>query len=247
MTAASDPQKKNQGISLGQAALMAGVGLLVVTITAPFAQFYVFPSLLAPGDAALTVQNLSESRGLLLAGIMAYLVNYTFDIIVAWALYVLLVPVNRSLSLLAFVVCLIYIAMALAGVLNYVEVFRLLGSPEARAALGSEQLNAQVYVLFNSYQYDWGFSLVVFGFVLLLRGYLVFFSRYVPSVFGVLLAIAGVGYVAYVLGLYIAPDVDLGFLVFTFLAEPLFMLWLLIKGWRIADSGDPDVSTSGAV
>ena len=72
---------------MGQAALVAGVGLLIVTITAPFAQFYVFPTLLAPGDVDQTAQNLAESRGLFLAGIMAYLVNDTFDIVVAWALY----------------------------------------------------------------------------------------------------------------------------------------------------------------
>jgi hypothetical protein len=235
----SYPPKQYEGLSLGQAALVAGLGLLVVTITAPFAQFYVFPGLLAPGDVAQTVQNLAENRGLFLAGIMAYLVNYTFDIIVAWALYVLLAPVNRSLSLLAFVVCLIYIAVALTAVMNYVEVFRLLGSPEIASALGSEQLNAQVYVLFNSYQYDWGFSLIIFGIVLLLRGFLVFRSHHIPSIFGVLLAIAGIGYIVYLLGLYIAPDVNLGFLAVTFLAEPVFMLWLLIKGWRIPDAGEP--------
>ncbi len=228
---------KTQGLSLKQAALVAGFGLLIVSITAPFAQFYVFPSLLVPGDAAQTVLNLMDNRGLFLTGIIAYLLNYTFDIVVAWALYILLVPVNRSLSLLTFVFCLIYIAMALTALLNYIEVFSLLGSPEAMAALGSEYLNAQVYVNFNSYQYDWGFSLIIFGIVLLLRGYLIVLSRNIPSALGVLLVMAGVGYIAYVLGLYIIPNVNLGFLTATFAGEPIFMLWLIIRGWRIPENG----------
>jgi hypothetical protein len=33
---------------------------------------------------------------------------------------------------------------------------------------------------------------------------------------------------------------SLGLLVVTIhLAEPVFMLWLLIKGWRIPDAGEP--------
>lgn len=73
------------------------------------------------------------------------------------------------MSLLAFAFCLIYTAMGLSGVLNHVEAFRLLDVPENAVALGTDHLHAQVYALLNAYQYDWGFALIVFGVVLLLR------------------------------------------------------------------------------
>lgn len=236
--AAQNESSKIPGPSLRQAALVAGIGLLIVSITAPFSQFYVFPSLSVPESAALTVQNLADNRGLFLVGIISYLLNYTFDIVVAWALYVLLAPVNRALSQLTFVFCLIYIAMALTALLNYIDAFRLLGSPEAKEALGSQFLEAQIYVLFNSYQYDWGFSLIIFGFVLLLRGYLVVLTDYIPSIQGYLLIVAGVGYIVYVLGLYVVPDANLGFLTVTFAAEPIFMIWLILKGRLIPENSN---------
>ena len=58
----------------------------------------------------------------------------------------------------------------------------------------------------------------------------VFPAEHVPSVFGVLLAVAGLAYVVTELGRLVAPDVSLDFLLVTGLAEPVFMVWLLVKG-----------------
>lgn len=221
------------GLPLGTAALLAGVGLLAMVLSAPFAQLYVFPQLLVPGDAAQTVANLTQNRELFLAGILAWLVNYSADVVVGWALYYFLAPANRSLSMLAFAFCLIYTAVALSGVFNYVEALRLLDSPEHAAALGTDALHAQVYLLLNAYPQDWGFALIVFGVVLLLRAYLVVRAAHVPSIFGVLLAVAGCAYIGVELGRYVAPDVNLDVLIITGVAEPIFMIWLLVKGRRL--------------
>ncbi len=221
------------GLPLGTAALLAGVGLLAMVLSAPFAQLYVFPQLLVPGDAAQTVANLTQNRELFLAGILAWLVNYSADVVVGWALYYFLAPANRALSMLAFAFCLIYTAVALSGVFNYVEALRLLDSPEHAAALGTDALHAQVYLLLNAYPQDWGFALIVFGVVLLLRAYLVVRAAHVPSIFGVLLAVAGCAYIGVELGRYVAPDVNLDVLIITGVAEPIFMIWLLVKGRRL--------------
>ena len=222
-----------QELPLGTAALVAGVGLLVMTVSAPFAQLFVFPELLVPGDAAQTASNLTQNRGLFLAGILAWLLNYSADILVGWALFYFLAPAGRAVSMLAFAFCLVYTAVALGGVLNYVEAFRLLDLPENAVALGTDRLHAQVYVLLNAYQHDWGFALLVFGVVLLLRAFLVVRAEHVPSILGVLLAIAGFGYIVTTLGRYVAPGVNLEFLILTGLAEPVFMIWLLVKGRRL--------------
>lgn len=229
----SNPGTAQQGLSLGTAALLAGIGLLLMVLAAPFAQLFVFPQLLVPGDAAQTASNLTQNRGLFLAGILTWLVNYAADVLVGWALFYFLAPASRPVSMLAFAFCLIYTAVALGGVFHYVEAFRLLDSPESAAALGTEGLHAQVYLLLNAYQYDWGFALVVFGVVLLLRAWLVVRAEHVPSVFGVLLAVAGFAYIVTELGRYVAPGVNLDFLVVAGLAEPVFMVWLLVKGRRL--------------
>ena len=157
----SNRHAAQHGLPLGMAALVAGVGLLLMVVSAPLAQLLVFPELLVPGDAAQTATNLTQNRGLFLAGILAWLVNYSADVLVGWALFYFLAPAGRAVSMLAFAFCLIYTAVALSGVFNYVEAFRLLDAPESAAALGAEHLHAQVYLLVNAYPYDWGFALVV--------------------------------------------------------------------------------------
>ena len=222
--------------TLGQAALIAGIGLLAVSIFSPFAQFYAFPSLFDPSDVARTVNNFSGRRDLFLAGIFAYLANYIVDIIVAWALYLFLKPVSKAISQLALLTCLTYVAMAFVAVFNYVEAYRLLVSPEVNTALTETQLNTQFYLLVSSYQFDWGFSLFVFGVVLLIRGYLVMCAPFVPTVYGILLAAGGFGYIVYLLGLYLTPSLDLRLLTLTFLCEPIFMVWLIFRGRGVVDS-----------
>ena len=221
------------GLPLGTAALVAGVGLLLMVVSAPFAQLFVFPELVVAGDAAQTVSNLTQHRGLFLTGILAWLLNYSADVLVGWALFYFLAPASRPVSMLAFAFCLIYTAVALGAVFNYVEAFRLLDSPESAAALGTEGLHAQVYLLVNAYPHDWGFALIVFGIVLLLRGWLVVRAEHVPSIFGVLLAVAGFAYIATELARLVAPGVNLDFLILAGLAEPVFMVWLLVNGRRL--------------
>jgi len=229
------PAQQDQGISLRQAALVAGFGLLVMIFTAPFAEFYVFSKLVTPGDIEATVQNIRANGGLLLAGIFAYLIVFIFDVIVAWALYVLLIPVNRSLSLLAAWFRLMYTAIALFGMLKLVTVYRLLHTPDYAAIFQPDQLHTQVRFLLKAFRYEWGIGLILFGVHLVLLGYLVFRSGYIPRILGILLVIAGLGWVVHELGPYLLPGADLGFLFITFTLEVVFMFWLLIRGWKIPE------------
>ena len=87
-------------ISLRKAAIVAGFGLLIMSILAPFANFYVFPSLIVPGDGATTANNIMANELLFRSGICSFIIVIILDVVVAWALYVLLKPVNKSLSLL---------------------------------------------------------------------------------------------------------------------------------------------------
>ena len=87
-------------ISQRKVALIAGLGLLVIALLAPFAHFGVLQALVVPADATATVNNIIASEGLFRAGIAAFLIVIMLDVVVAWALYVLLRPVNPTLALL---------------------------------------------------------------------------------------------------------------------------------------------------
>jgi hypothetical protein len=90
------------GMTLRQAALVAAFTSFAPLLLGgvPFAEFYVFAKLIVPGDTAETVRNILANRRLFLAGVFAHLLTFVADVILAWALYVLLAPVHRALSLL---------------------------------------------------------------------------------------------------------------------------------------------------
>lgn len=222
-------------MSLRKAALVAGFGLLVMVIAGPFTELFVFPKLVVPGNVAATVHNLEAGKALFLAGLLAYLVIFVCDVIVAWALYVLLAPVHRALSLLAAWFRVVYATISLVALLNLATVFRLLHAPGRGAELAAAQLHPQVDLLLRSFHYEWGMGLILFGGYLVLLGYLVYRSGYIPRILGVLLAIAGVGWLADSLSPYLYPNADLRLLMVTFLGEIVFMAWLLARGWKIEE------------
>lgn len=215
-----------------RAALVAGFAYLLNP--APYAE-YVYAKLVVPGNAEQTAQNISLHGGLFLASIFSYLISFIGDVVLAWSLYVLLARVNRPLSLLAAWFQVVYAAVALCGTLNLLTVFRLLNTPDYIKAFGLGPLHAQAYLLLNTFRYDWSMSLILFGIHLVLLGYLIFRSRYIPRIIGILLVVDGLVWVIYSVGPYLFPNMPLGFLTITFFGELIFMFWLLIKGWKLQE------------
>ena len=86
--------------SQSKAALIAGYGLLIMTIVFILADSFAFKNLIVPGDAATTASNIIANDKLFRIAICCFTIVAILDVIVAWALYILLKPVNKSLSLL---------------------------------------------------------------------------------------------------------------------------------------------------
>jgi len=222
-------------MTLRRAALIAGFSLLITVVAAPFAEFFVYRRLVIPGDIEQTVQNLLANDGRFLAGVFAYLITFIGDLLIAWALYVLLAPANRSLSLLTAWFRLAYTVIALVGLAKLFTVYRLLNTPDYLTAFGSAQLHAQLYLLLRAFRYDWYMGFVFFAIHLGLLGFLAYRCGYIPRILGVLLAINGLGYLIDCLRPYLYPGVDLGFIMILFFGEVFFMLWLLVRGGKIQE------------
>lgn len=228
--------KSEAGMTLRQAALVAGVSSFAPLLLGgvPFAEFYVFAKLIVPGDAAETVTNIQANRGLFLVGVFAHLITFVADVIIAWALHVLLAPVHRALSMLAAWFRLIYTAVALGSLMHLVTAFRLIDGGNYSEAFGTELLHAQVQALIWSFRYEWSLSLVIFGIHLVLAGYLVARSGYIPRVMGALLSLAGLSHVILQLRPYFYAALDLQILFAMAFGELIFAVWLLVRGWRIS-------------
>ncbi len=225
------PPNRQAGITLRQAALVAGFGYLFMPVT--YAEFSIMPKLVVQGNVEQSAQNIAAHSTLFAAAILCYLITFILDLVIAWALYELLAPVNGSLSMLTAWFRLLYTAVGFTAFLNLITVFRILTTPDYLTAFGSQQLLAQVNLLIHSFRYGWSISLVIFGIHLVLLGCLIYRSGYIPKFIGILLVIDGLGWVIDSLRPYLYPNAHLGFIMITFLGELVFMLWLLIRGWKL--------------
>lgn len=222
-----------QGLTLRQAALTAGFAYLLNPVA--YAEFSIYPKLVVPGNVEQTVANIASHHGLFLAAMFSYFINFIGDIIIAWALYILLAPVNQALSLLGSVFQLVYAAVALAGTFNLATVYRMLTTPEYLNTFGAAQLHAQVNLLLHIFRYDYSFGIVIFAIHLLIVGYLIVRSSYMPSWLGIILIVDGLGWIVNNLRPYLYPAANVDFVSITFYGEIVFMLWLLIRGWKIEE------------
>ena len=227
--------KYANNISLRTAACIAGLVTLTMVACAPFAELYAYPRLVITGNGAETVKNIMAHQKLFAAVIMCYTITFVCDIVAAWALYILLKPVNAYLSFLTALFRLIFAVVAIVSLLNLVNTFRLVTNPDFMTLFKPDQLQAQVMLQLTAFRYGFHFGLILFGIHLILLGYLVFKSKYIPWLLGWLLIISGVGYFISSIQPYLFPELNVGFAVYTFFGEIIFMLWLLIRGWKIQE------------
>jgi hypothetical protein len=209
------------GTSLRTAAMVAGVGLLLMAILSPIAYLGTFQSLVKFDDAALTAQNILNSMGAFRTSILFLLIVAILDIVVAWGLYILLVPANKNLSALAAWLRVIY---------GGIFIFAISKLYVALQVLTPDGTQAMSYL--KAFQSIWDMGLILFGFHLLVLGYLVFRSGYVPKWLGVFLVLAAVGYIVDGFGKTLSPDYNLNIAQFTFVGEVLLIFWLLWRAFK---------------
>ena len=220
-------------ISLRTAAKVAGFSRLISMIG--IFGLFVLSSLIVPTNAETTANNIIANELLFRFGISSLLIMFILDVVMALALYVLLKPVNRSLSLLAAWFSLMHVAIAGGALVNHFSVLQLLSGADYLTVFETGQLHAQVMLFLNSFDYGFLIGMVFFSLHLIVLGYLVFKSGYIPRILGVLLIIASLGYLIDSFGRFLLPNFDAPILQFTGIGELIFALWLVFKGAKIPE------------
>jgi hypothetical protein len=204
------------------AALVAGIGLLMMAVIAALSNFGVINHLIVPGDAGATAANLVGSAGLFRLGAVGLIVVAILDVVVAWGLYVALRTVNPSIALLGAWLRLAYAAVYVA------VIFSLFGA--LRAAPVDP---AQTMFILDGFEQGWQGGLIIFGLHLGIVGILVWRPGFFSRLVSVLLVIAGAGYVVDGLGTLLSLSFALKLSTFTFAGEVVFIFWLIIHGRKL--------------
>ncbi len=233
-------------VSSRQAAKIAGIGYLVIFVLAIFANFFVVSGLVVPGDAAATAARIAGSTGMFRSGLVSFAVVFIVDVAIAWALYILFRPVSRDLSLLAAFFRLIYTVFLGVALVFFFLVLGLLSGAEYLRAFTPGQLNAQIMLFLSAFNYVWLIGLVAFGVHLILVGRLIFRSRNISRILGIVLTVAGAAYILDTIAHAVLENYQSYATVFllivavpSVLGELGFTIWLLVKGGK-----EPAVASS---
>jgi hypothetical protein len=218
-------------------ARIVGVLYLVIFILGPFAFFLGRTSVVVPGDPAATIGNLMASESMFRLGLVAETLIVLIEIVVCAILYVLLRPVSKPLALASSLARFAQSVLQAVNLLTAVPALLLLGGTSYLATFEPDQLNTLVLLFMDVNAFViiiWG---LIFGFHLLLLGYLVYKSGFWPRFLGILLLLGSLGYLAQSYGHILAPQYDdllaTVVVVLSVPGELAFTLWLLIKGINV--------------
>lgn len=208
-------------------AISVGVSLILMTIIAGYVFGYAYPEFyhvdkleLLKGDI-LSHQSLYKS---MLVGIVLILI---LDIIVSYGLYKYFEDENRKISLAAGIIRVIY--TVIFAIATYYLVINM---------NATELKNQTINSNFKQFQTIWNVGLVIFGFHILLIGWLMKLHQIIPKVIWYLTVFAGVCYLVVHLLKLTIPNSSLATNTELFLALPMALgefglaIWLLIKGGR---------------
>jgi hypothetical protein len=202
------------------------------------------------GDAAATAANILAHEPwfrLAFAGDLLVVVIY---IVFTALLYDLMRPVNRSGSFLAALFSLAGCVIQGFACLFEVAPLVVLGRESYLGVFKVEQLQSLAYMSLKLYSLAYGIALVFFAFYMVVIGYLVFKSTFIPRVLGVLVAVAGLAWLSFLWPPFASKYFR--YLLVMDVGEALLVLWLLVMGvnaerwWEQADAAEQSRSQRAA-
>ena len=229
--------------STQQQARAAGFLYLLLALSAPIGLLYVPGKLIVSGNATATADNIRASEWLLRIGIASELIHQTIAVFLVLALYRLFKAVDEALAKQVVILgALLSVPIMFVNVLNDVAAQVLVSGADFLSVFEKPQLDALAYLFLRLHGQGITVASIFWGLWLFPFGVLVIRSGFIPRVFGVLLMIAGVAYLAssfatLVLPRY-APLVEKVAMPLYFGELPI-IFWLLIWGAKTRPTDAP--------
>ena len=211
----------------------AGQLYLALALTGIFSLFYVPSTLIVSGDATATANNITSSELLYRAGILVGLMSSVIFVFLALALYRLFKEVNHKQAILLVTLVVISVATSCVNTINQIAPLIILSDADFLAVFEKPQLDAAAYAFIRLHSYGIQILQIFWGLWLFPFGLLVYQSRFIPKLLGVLLFIAGFGYLLSSFIFLVLPQHQDGISpLITILetAELPIIFWLLIVG-----------------
>ena len=212
-------------------ARIAGLLFLLMVMTGLFAEIF-FRQKLFTNDIAITVDNILHNDFLYRAGILSDIIMSLCYLFTALALYKLLVSVNKNMAKLMVLFAAAGCVLLMSNILNELAPLYMVGAGSQPGALSSGQLQAMAMQSYNIYGHGYMIGQVFFALWVLPLGILIYRSKFIPKVFGILFIIEVVcGLLSVVAHFLLANgSIESALLLPGTIAEIAFLFWLLIWG-----------------
>ncbi len=208
--------QKNTKLSSRTAAWIGGIALLLIAVLAGIGNLGLIAPLIAGDDAATIASNIAGADLQFRVGVLFMIIAAVLDIVVAAALLTLFTPINRMVAIASAWFRVAYAAVFLVAIGHLMAVPGLLGQPDVA-------LRAV-----DAFNIVWQLGLILFAVHLLLVGYLMFNLGIVAKIVGILVAIAGLGYLADGILSVTVDGYTPTIATFTFIGEVVLIVWLII-------------------
>ena len=221
--------------SLKKNTRIAGLLYVVLAVIFPFSLIYVPSTLFVIGDATATASNIRTSELLFRAGIASGLVANVLFVFLVLALYRLLNEVSRKQAVLMVILVVLAVSVAFGNSFNQIAALVVLSGADFLSVFEKPQLDALAYVFLRLHSQALQAIQIFWGLWLFPFGLLVYKSRFIPKVLGVLLLIAGSAYLASSFVSMVLPqykDIISPLLSILILGEVPIIFWLLFIGLK---------------
>ena len=218
------------------AAKIIGIIYPIQMATGIFGEVFVRGQLIARGDPTKTAENIIASEQLFRLSIAGDLITYILVMVLTWAFYVLLRPVNRHLALLGAFFRLSELAVLCIATVNSLVVLRMLSGAPYLKTFDVNQVHSLVMLAYHTQGLGMSVGFVLLGLGSTVFAYLLLRSRYVPKAFAVLGIFSSLLLAIGTLAIIVFPRlgaIGMAYMMPMGLYEVGLGFWLLIKGIKV--------------
>ena len=215
-------------------ARIAGFCYLIVIVTGLFSEVFVRQALRISNDAMATAHNIQANEMLFRLGFVADLINFVVGLPTILIIYYLFKQTNKLLLQLAVTFVVIQTAIIAVNLLNQISPLLILSNDTYLKTFEPNQLATLSLLSLNIQTQGYAIGLVFFGFYCLIVGYVIYQSKFLTNIFGILYAFSGLCYLVNSFTMFLSKGFENPFFVYfaipIFIGELSLCLWLLIKG-----------------
>ena len=210
-------------------AIITGISLVLMAIFGIFSLGYAYTHFDTPKQSEFLKDIIITNMGLYQSMLIGILIIIILDFTVSYTLYKYFENDNKKMSLLSGIIRVIYTLIFIIATYHLTKNLNT-----------NELTNQKAISNFHQFQTIWNSGLVIFGFHIILIGWLMKLHHKIPKILWFITLLAGVSYMITSFLKVVSPDSELVETLIMILALPMTIgelglaIWLWIKGGKEA-------------